>query len=109
MIPIIFICLMVILVLAFLDFDRLIKIEYKNYKEEWIDDRKPCGFFWRTSECTWFSSTFAMQGLSMKWLFSTPKWVINDVQARVCLRRFRLLIIFNAGAIGWGALLALAN
>jgi hypothetical protein len=102
----IFLGLMAVLLMAFANFDRLVKIEYKKYKEKWVKDGKPRGFFWRPSEIPWFAfaiaSSLAMQSLSIKWLFKTPEWVTNDLEAKECLRKLRLyVLIFNVGIIVW--------
>jgi amino acid transporter len=101
---------MVVLLMAFANFDRLVKIEYKKYKEEWIKDSKPRGFFWKPSEITWFASSLAMQRLSMKWLFKTPVWVTNDLEAKEYLRKLRLyVLIFNVGIIVWAVISMIIN
>jgi hypothetical protein len=48
----IFLALMGILIYAFFNFDRLVKIEYQRHNEDWIKDGKPIGFFWRAPECS---------------------------------------------------------
>lgn len=103
---------MVVLSMAFTDFDKLVQIEYKKYKEEWIKDRKPRGFFWKPSEITWFAvaGSFAMQRLSMKWLFKTPEWVTNDLEAKEYLRKLQLyVLIFNVGIIVWAVISIIIN
>jgi hypothetical protein len=98
----IFIGLMAVLLFAFVNFDNLVKIEYRKYKDEWTIDGKPRGFFWRPPESTWFSSPIAMQKLSFRWLFKTPKWMNNDPEAIYRLKRLRLFVlIFNIGIIFW--------
>jgi hypothetical protein len=98
----IFIGLMGVLLVAISNFDSLVKIEYRKYKDEWIIDGKPHGFFWRPSESTWFSSSIAMQKLSFRWLFKTPQWISNDPEAIYRLKRLRLFVlIFNIGIVIW--------
>jgi hypothetical protein len=98
----IFLALMGVLLFAFFNFDVLVRIEYRKYKDEWIIDGKPRGFFWKPPESTWFSSSIAMQKLSFRWLFKTPQWMSNDPEAIDRLKRLRLLVlIFNAGIVVW--------
>jgi hypothetical protein len=100
-----FLGLMVILFLAFFNFDAIVKIEYQRHKDDWIKDGKPIGFFWRSPESSWFSSAFAMQGLSLRLLFKTPRWVDNEPAAMACLKKLRkLVLIFNIGVIVWAIL-----
>jgi GH35 family endo-1,4-beta-xylanase len=90
--------------MAFINFDRLVKIEYKNHKEEWIRDGKPRGFYWRPPELAWFaiSSSLAMHNLTLKWLFKTPQWTANDLEAKECLRKLRQYVfLFYGGLIVW--------
>ena len=97
-----FVGLMGVLVFAFINFDVLVQIEYRKYKDEWSIDGKPRGFFWRPPESTWFASSIATQKLSFRWLFQTPHWVKNDTEAICRLKRLRLsVLIFNAGIFLW--------
>lgn len=105
-----FLCLMVVLLIAFHRFDRLVKIEYEKYRNEWIADRKPRGFFWRPSESPLVSGSFAMQVLSMKWLFRTPAWAVEDSEAKERLKELRLyVLIFNIGIIIWAVFGVMRN
>lgn len=98
----IFFGLMGVLLFAFFNFDILVKIEYRKYKHEWNFDGKPRGFFWRPVESTWFSSSLAAQKLSFRWLFKTPHWAHNDIEAMSRLKILRLsVIIFNVGIVVW--------
>jgi len=98
----IFLALMGILLYAFFNFDRLVKIEYQRHNEDWIKDGKPRGFFWRAPESSWIRSSFAMQRLSMQWLFKTPDWINNDPEATNYLKKLRrLVLIFNISIIVW--------
>jgi hypothetical protein len=88
----IFIGLMGVLLFAFFNFDNLVKIEYRKYRDEWTIDGKPRGFFWRPPESTWFSSSIAMKKLSFRWLFRTPQWMTNDPDAIYRLKRLRIFV-----------------
>jgi len=106
----IFLGLMVLLLFAFANFDKLVKIEYRKYKEEWMKDGKPRGFFWAPPQSTWFASSLAMQSLSLKWLFKAPEWVKNDFEAKETLRKIRLyVLIFNVGIIVWALISMIIN
>ena len=99
---IIFFGLVAFLFLAFTNFDQLVKIEYNKYKEQWIKDGKPIGFFWRPPESNWFGSSIAMQRLSMRWIFRTPNWATGDPQAKIYLRKLRIFVLtWNVGMIIW--------
>ena len=93
------------MLLGFVNFDRLLKIEYEIYREQWVADGKPFGIFWRPSESTIFLSLIAMWRLSLYWLFKTPEWIRNDVKAQKHLRKVRIFtLIWNVGIIVWFAI-----
>ncbi len=99
---IIFLGLMVLLFTAFFNFDKIVKIEHQKYNQEWIKDGKPMGFFWRSSQYTWFSSALALQRLSFRWLFTTPPWIRSDSEGLLYLKRLRMFVLcFNIGIIVW--------
>lgn len=99
---VIFIALIALLLYEFVNFDRLVKIEYQKHSEDWIKDGKPKGFFWRPPESPWVGGSFALQRISFVWLFRTPKWTSNDAEATTYLKRSRqLTLIFNIGIVVW--------
>ena len=73
--------------------DKIIRIEYRKYKDRWIADKKPCGCFWKPKEISWFPSSIARNLLAFKWLFKTPQWIRKDVDAYLYLRLLRLFWI----------------
>lgn len=103
MIPVILLlALFVILFMAFINFDRLVQTEYKLYRDSWIQDGKPRGFFWKPPKSSLISGWFAMQRLTFSWLFKTPNWVQSDIKATSLLRNLRkYVLIWNIGIIMW--------
>ena len=79
---------------AFFYFDRLVKIEYRQERESWIQDGKPMGFFWQAPESSWLQGGLARNRLSLLWLFSTPKWVAKDRSSRESMKRMRVCVVF---------------
>lgn len=97
-----FIGLMGVLLVAFFNFDALVKIEYRKYRDEWTSDGKPQGIFWRPRESTWFSSSLATHKLSLRWLYKTPQWINNDPEAIYRLKKLRAFVsTFIIGMIFW--------
>lgn len=91
--------LIIVLFMSFSSFNKLVKLEYNQYRQEWIKDGKPQGFYWRPPECTMFS-WYAMQRLTILWLFKTPEWVIGTPSAVDTLRKMRRCVLtWNAGVI----------
>ena len=98
----VFLPLLIALVLGFVSFDRLVKLEHNRYRQFWLDDGRPDGFFWHPGESTWFSSGVAKQVLLFKWLFSTPGWASQDGDARKALKKLRAcVLIWNVGIVLW--------
>ena len=88
---------LVVLLFAFRNFDKLLEIEYLKYRDEWVKDGKPRGFFfWRPPEsCEYFSSAVAQQVLSVKWIFKPPGWSLKDIEAKTHQRNFRLFVLIS--------------
>jgi len=89
---------------ALTSFDRLVKLEYGKYKDDWTRDGKPAGFFWRAGERGWFEFApyFARNKLSLFWLFRTPSWAAADPEAKGQLKRLRIcVLVWNAGVIAF--------
>ncbi len=91
----IFFGLFIIGMVAFINFDRLIKIQHGRYKADWVKDGKPRGMYWKPPELSWFDfgSSISMQKLSVAWLFKTPQWASADSEAKECLRKMRMYVI----------------
>jgi hypothetical protein len=101
MVLVIVLCAITVLFYAFFTFDRLVKAEYENYRDEWVADGSPKGFFWRAPECTWLGSSFAMQRLSFAWLFKTPTWATQSAIYRGWLKQLRLsVLVWNVTVVG---------
>jgi len=93
---IILIGLILIMLVDFLCFDRLLKTEYEKHKEQWIKDGKPRGYFWWPYESPLFTGYIAQLRLTIHWLFKTPQWIKHDVKARKTLQINRIctLIVY---------------
>ena len=95
-----------VLLYSFAMFDRLVRAQYELYREAWLADGRPRGFFWRAPECTWFSSAWSRNRLSFVWLFRTPVWAAEPGRCRQYLSRLRLsVLIWNVTIVAlaiWG-------
>ena len=106
--PLIFLVLIPVLLATFIVFDKLVLLEYFEYKSNWERDGKPHGFFWVPPECrvaggllVRFGSSAALQRKSFAWLFSTPEWMRRDKRALTLVRWFRVLVFsWNVGLSG---------
>ena len=99
---IIFLGLNCFLIFAFVNLDRLVKMEYTMYRDRWVEDGKPRRFFWRPTDSPFFSSLMAMHRLTLYWLFKTPPWIVIDTEAGKLLGRFRAsMLIWYIGVMIW--------
>ncbi len=104
---IIFLLLLPFLIAAFIYFDKIVKIEYIHYKNNWEVDGKPYGYFWKPLETKSslgiglsLKSTYAFYRCSLIWLFSTPEWLRNNAEASKYIKYLRIsVLIWNIGVI----------
>ncbi|HET9910183.1 MAG TPA: hypothetical protein VFQ23_26295 [Anaerolineales bacterium] len=99
---------MVLMHLIFVTYDSLLKLEYNFYRMSWESDGQPFGFFGidakdqslQISLPAFLRKQYDQAVLSIKWLFSTPSWMVNDIQALQLVSKYRWLmliwIIFGA-------------
>ncbi|HXG11737.1 MAG TPA: hypothetical protein VNK04_18425 [Gemmataceae bacterium] len=86
-------------VMAFLAFDNLLRIEYTDHSEHWRQDGKPIGFFWMPAGTRFFSGLAARNRLFWTWLSDVPSWAESNERAKWLLRRIRVGMIL--GGVGW--------
>lgn len=92
-VPILFIAGAAVLFYSFAVFDRLVRAQYESYREAWIADGRPRGFFWRAPECTWLRSALALHRVAVTWLFKSPPWTTESATCRALLRRLRMSVL----------------
>ena len=93
----------VIVIGAFLTFDRLLYLQYSLYRKQWEQDGKPYGFFWippvlRRSGFWGFPlNSLAHRRVIFHWFFGTPRWIRDSPEARLWLYAWRsLMVLANA-------------
>ena len=102
---------------AFVAFDVLVRLMYRDHRMEWEAAGRPVGMFWRPQEVGRFAlrSDFAMQRLSFVWLFRTPVWMDGNAVAKKWLLWLRVsVLVWNTFIIillvgffhGWAAAVA---
>lgn len=87
--------LVVLVIVAILTSDSLIRLEYETRREQWDKDRRPVGMLWRPPGTSFFqsipmASRFG-QSLPLLWMFKTPGWIRDYPEAIRLLRRLRVL------------------
>jgi hypothetical protein len=80
-------------------YDRIVKTEYSNYHDQWLGDGSPPGFFWWPKGTRIFSGSARRGNLSFQWLFSSPKWTLNDKRVRRYFLKLR--ISWGVGFVAW--------
>ncbi len=84
---------------SFYYYDKILRIEYLNYHDQWLKDGSPLGFFWVPKGAKLFAGSFSRGSLSFQWLFKNPQWAINDNVVRAHLLKLR--VSWVTGAITW--------
>ena len=84
----------------FIVVDRLIRLEYRNWRKEWQEDGSPHGYFFVPSESQSFGgllvsprSSRALQKNWIEWLFKTPEWMGKQEGARRLIWLHRFLVV----------------
>jgi hypothetical protein len=87
---------------AFYFFDRVIKIQYGEHKDDWQKAGSPHGFFWVPKEsASWTkvtpkaASTRARTKHFFSWLFQTPEWIRQDQAAKANISKVRALFAIS--------------
>src|SRR6267142_272949 len=76
-------------IVAFIVLDRLVRLEYSNWRIEWQKDGRPHGYFFIPPETKSFGgllvslrSSRALRTLTLEWTFKTPEWMAQQEGAR---------------------------
>src|SRR5712692_2350244 len=97
---------------AFVTFDRLVKREHDHFAQAWEADGRPHGMFWRPEmsfrpSVRLFRSGLVTNRCMLVWPLRTPHWAGGDEEAMRLLRRLRrLLIAWNLGVLVLAAVAA---
>ena len=100
---IVIIILIPILIWSFNTFDNLIKLEYEKFHQQWLKDGQPPGLYWRPAGYRpSFQGGFATQKAMLVLLFRKPEWVASSDQAKILLKKYRILVLtWNISIILW--------
>ncbi|MSR60581.1 MAG: hypothetical protein EXS05_23555 [Planctomycetaceae bacterium] len=87
-----------------IQFDLIVCAEYEQHRLAWEKDGRPCGLFWFSPESSIFDDPLKIgpMYLTIKWLFSTPAWVIESPESAeliAALKRFRIAMFTFYGAV----------
>jgi len=93
-----FAVLILILLIDFILFDKILRFEYENHREIWEEDQKPIGILWVPDKASVLYGSYARNSLAIKWLFKNPQWAQNERKVTEWLHwHRRLIFIFVAG------------
>ncbi len=73
-----FIIASVSLLISFFLFDKILKFQYKNYRNIWEKDGKSGGFFWNAPESKFFSVSLSRTVRLLSWTFGNDNWMKNE-------------------------------
>ena len=87
-------------IVDFIVLDRLIRLEYRNWRKEWQKDGRPHGYFFVPAESKSFGgllvslrSSRALRTVWIEWLFKTPEWMVKQDGARRLIWLHRCLVV----------------
>jgi hypothetical protein len=86
-------------IVDFIVVDRLIRLEYRNWRKEWEKDGRPHGYLFVAPESKSFGgllvslrSSRALRTVWIEWLFKTPEWMAKQEGARRLIWFHRCLV-----------------
>ena len=98
-------------ILSFIQFDRALRIQYRNHPETWRKDGAPIGFFFIPKDKkTLFSSSLARSSTAMKWLRKNPpQWARDSECALAYIKNYRRLSLAATRIVIFSFLLLLLS
>ena len=82
---------LVVLVVSFVVFDRLLRIQFSDAHSDWEREGCPSGYFWAPPSSRKLSPR-ARGYLYSKWFYHAPPWVRGSQQAERLYARFKLMV-----------------
>jgi len=101
-----FLLLCAVLIWAFISFFQLVKVEIRDFPDEWDKDGQPFGAYLnRLGTHSYFRSGIASNWKMLQWMVKIPKWTHQHKLADAFLWQYRaLVLIWNVGLILWAAI-----
>lgn len=93
-----FLVFFILLVAAFLLYDRVLRTLVFQFPEIWEKENSPIGMFWFPPNGKTFSGSFARNWFMLKLLFKNPDWAKSDRTTLNCLWAYRICV-FSGWAI----------
>jgi hypothetical protein len=100
MASVVFLLLFFSLLIGFFLFDKILRFQYRNHRNEWEKGGKAMGFFWIPAESSLFSGSFQRTIRVLSWTFGNEEWMKNEASImktamfmRICFFLFWMLII----------------
>ena len=73
-------------------FDRLVRLEFEKFPENWTADGRPYPLLWKRRDMPrTIRSWLATQRCALVWPFVVPEWSYQDAEALRYARRLRVL------------------
>jgi hypothetical protein len=91
----VFLLLAAVLLCVFRAFNRLVRLEYERFAEDWERDGRPYVVYARRApgmSRTWRAGLAAHRRM-FAWLFVTPAWARQSAEAEQSFRYYRFLVL----------------
>ena len=67
-----------LLLVAFICFDKLLKFQYSEDRAQWYEYGKPSGFFWSAPGSPFFSGSVQRTVRLLAWTFRSGEWMTSE-------------------------------
>ena len=100
---IVFLLLIPVLLWSFFTFDKLVKLEYEEFHQQWVEDGEPAGMYWRPAQSRSSSrSGNTTQRIMIAWFLKAPQWVESNTDASRLFKKYRILVlVWNFFIVLW--------
>jgi hypothetical protein len=93
------------LLLYCLTIDRAVRILHEDHRDDWINLRRPVGFFYIPENANWMQGMVAQLGLVCDVLFKTPLWLTEKPDLLFLIKKIRWCIALVVLSLVTGVLL----
>ena len=83
------------LLFIFKTFDRILRIQYQDYREVWVAEGRPNGFLWSPKEGNIITGSIARSERGVFWSLYCPQWAKSNSEAVVLFRKYKRLVVVH--------------
>lgn len=91
-----FIIAMISLLFGFIFFDRIVKFQFENYRDEWEKSGKPSGVFISIGDSSFLTSSFSRNIRLLSWTLASDEWMKKEpsIMKKVWLMRSSIYVFW---------------